>query len=113
MFPRLRAQQALVVAARLRGLVPPRVVAAVIRTWYDGWLSQRRFQSRGSCCLFGCGHGEDSVQHYMRCRVLHAFAAGGIRLPAREGVEKQSLAFMLLESAADLLTRPSPGGPFW
>ncbi len=102
LFPRLRAQRALGVAARLRGLVPPRVVAAVIRTWYDGWCSQRRFQARGSCCLFGRGHGEDSVQHYIWCRVLYAFATSGMRRPARDGVAQQPLALMLLEPAADL-----------
>ncbi len=102
LFPRLGAQRALWVAARLRGLVPPRVVAAVIRTWRDGWCSQRRFQTRVSCCLSGCGHGEDSVQHYMRCTVLHAFATSGMQRPVRDGVAQQALAFMLLEPAADL-----------
>ena len=42
------------------------------------------------------------MQNYMRCRVLHAFAISGMRLPVRDGVAQQSLAFMLLEPAADL-----------
>ncbi len=82
--------------------MPLRAVAAVIRTWCDGWCSQRRFLTRGRCCVFGCGHGEDSAQHYIRCRVLHAFAVSGVRVPARDGAAKQSLAFALLEPAADI-----------
>ena len=50
--------------------------------------------------FLGCAHGEDSVQHYQRCKVLHTFAAGGLRLPMRPGVAEQSVAFMLLEPAA-------------
>ena len=44
LFPRLRASRALQAAQRLSKLVPPRVVAAVIRTWFNGWCTRRRFQ---------------------------------------------------------------------
>ena len=37
LFPRLRAERAVAVTARLRKLAPPRVLAAVLRTWYNGW----------------------------------------------------------------------------
>ncbi len=102
LYPRHRARRALAVAACLRRLVPPRVVAVVIRTWYDGRCTQRRFQTRGSRCLFGRGSGEDSVQHYMRCPELHSSDVKGLRLPPREGVAEQSLAFLLLEPASEL-----------
>lgn len=102
LFPRLRAQRALQVLARLRSLVPPRVLAALMRTWYDGWCTRRRFQGRDSSCLFGCTCGDDSVQHYCCCGALHDFAVRGMRLPPQESRADKALAFMLLEPASRL-----------
>jgi len=52
---------------RLGKLVAPRVVAAVLRTLYNGWCTARRFQSVGCCCM-GCQYlGTDSIEHYARC----------------------------------------------
>ena len=94
-FPRVAATRALLVMARLRRLVQPRVIAAVIRTWFNGWCTSRRFQQQGSC-IFGCRYGEDAVQHYLQCGVLHGFAAQRLRLVSPVEPQQRRLAALLL-----------------
>ena len=54
----------------LHSLVPPRVVAAFLRTWFNGRCTTRRFQTLGPC-LFGCGGCDtDCIEHYARCLVV-------------------------------------------
>ncbi len=89
------------VMSRLRSLVPPRVLAAVLRTWYNGWCKKRRFQSSGEC-LFGCSLGEDSVDHYMSCSRLHSYGLARLRLPQGRTFADRGLSFMLLEATASL-----------
>jgi hypothetical protein len=98
-FPRLRAERAVAVTARLRKLAPPRVLAAVLRTWYNGWCTKRRFQGKGSC-IFGCTFGEDSVDHYMRCAKLHQHAQVRLRLPMHLLSADRGKSFLLLDSPA-------------
>lgn len=59
----------------LRGCVPRRVCSAVLRTFFNGWCTGRRFQGGGSCC-FACGAWpqEDSIEHYSTCAVVRDFA---------------------------------------
>jgi hypothetical protein len=95
LFPRIRAMRAIRVLGRLRRLVPPRVLAAVLRTWYNGWCTKRRFQGKGEC-LFGCTCGEDSIDHYMRCACLHAYGQSRLRLARADNPLELSLNFMLL-----------------
>ena len=97
LYPRLRASRAAAVTRRLRKLVPPRVLSAVLRTWFNGWCTQRRFQAKGSC-LFGCKFGEDALEHYIRCTKLHSHAKTRMRLPMHLAVEDRGLSFMLLDS---------------
>jgi hypothetical protein len=97
LFPRLRATRAELVTGRLKKLVPPRVLAAVLRTWYNGWCSKRRFQGKG-LCLFGCTLGEDAVDHYMRCSKIHHHGCRRLRLPMHPAVEERGLSCMLLDS---------------
>ena len=52
---------------RLSKLVAPRVAAATWSTIWNRWCTARRFQS-SKHCLLGCGHGADSIEHYMGCR---------------------------------------------
>jgi hypothetical protein len=108
LFPRIRAMRALRVLVRLRRLVPPRVLAAVLRTWFNGWCTKRRFQGKGEC-LFGCLSGEDSIDHYMRCTRLHAYGQARLRLPRSDSHMDQGLTFMLLEATStvtdEVLTR--------
>ena len=56
----------------LKRLTPPRVVAAVWKTMWNGWTTARRFQETGHKCLFGCGsaHGGDSIEHYAFCAIV-------------------------------------------
>ena len=49
---------------------PPRVVAAVIRCMFNGWLTARRFQRKG-CCILGCTEAADSIEHYAVCPEFH------------------------------------------
>ena len=95
LFPRIRAMRAARVMGRLRSLVPPRVLAAVLRTWFNGWCTLRRFHGRGDC-LFGCTCGEDSIDHYMRCARLHAYGQSRLRLARADNPLQLSLNFMLL-----------------
>ena len=52
-------------------IAPPRVCAAALRTLFNGWCTERRFQRIGSAadqCWLGCGEGgHDSIEHYCRC----------------------------------------------
>jgi hypothetical protein len=60
-FPRIRVQRALQVLPRLEKLIPPRVHAAILRTWWNGWQTARRFQLTTAVarkCIFGCQGGE-------------------------------------------------------
>ena len=57
-------------------LVAPKVRAAMFRTLFNGWCTERRFQRRWgpkNTCMLGCGGGaEDSIEHYCRCPcILH------------------------------------------
>ena len=101
LFPRLRATRAAAITCRLRKLAPPRVLAAVLRTWFNGWCSQRRFQAKGRC-LFGCSLGEDSIEHYMRCSKLHLHARDRLKLPLHMANDARGLSFMLLDSPSML-----------
>ena len=47
LFPRLRAMRAVKLLERLPCLVPPRVLSAILRTWFNGWCTKRRFQQNG------------------------------------------------------------------
>ena len=44
----------------------PKVQAAYLRTFCDGWCTRRRFQGDAQCA-FGCGAGFDGLEHYARC----------------------------------------------
>ena len=107
-FPRIRAMRATRVVPRLRRLVPPRVAAAVLRTWFNGWCTKRRFQGR-SKCIFGCTYGEDAVDHYMSCTCLYRHGTTRLLLPPAADFFDRGTSFMLLDSKAalpdDVLTK--------
>ena len=60
-------------------LVAPRVSAAVLRTLFNGWVTERRFQRWGPC-RFGCREAEDSIEHYACCPVVLKFGKGFLQL---------------------------------
>ncbi|CAK0855842.1 unnamed protein product, partial [Prorocentrum cordatum] len=80
-LPGRRAQRCRLVMQRLPKRTAPRVRAAVLRTWLNGWCTGRGCGARGGRCLFGCSGGDDDVRRYVRCRHLWRF-----------GVEKLGLA---------------------
>ena len=100
-FPRIRAMRAARIVPRLRRLVAPRVLAAVLRTWYNGWCTRRRFQGRGRC-VFGCGLGADSVDHYMCCSRVHGVGQRQLRLPVPADFMERGVLFMLLAASSQL-----------
>ena len=104
LFPRLRAQRAVVALQRLATLAPPRVGAAVLRTWWSGWCTSRRF---GGCsrCIFCRAEAQDSVEHASVCRALAIFGRDHLRLPYLTEVGERRLNFLLLEHRDDLPDR--------
>ena len=67
----------------LKRLVPPRVVAAVWKTMWNGWTTGRRFQEVGHQCKLCCNteFGCDSIEHYARCPVVRNLCHCFIGLP--------------------------------
>eukprot|EP00959_Pyramimonas_sp_CCMP1952_P054540 1140117-Pyramimonas_sp.AAC.1 len=63
----------------LRTATPPCVRAALLRTWFNGWCTGRRFQQQRAC-IFGCAL-DDSIEHYARCPVVRDFARRRLALP--------------------------------
>ena len=52
---------------RLHSLLPPKIIASLIRTWFNGWCTARRFQGCERC-LLGCEwDNTDSIEHYCVC----------------------------------------------
>ena len=99
LFPRLRAQRGVAMLRRLPTLVPPRVVAAVLRTLWSGWCTARRFGQTGPC-LFCGAHGGDSVEHASVCKALACFGQDHLRLPYTYDVGQRRMSFLLLEHAS-------------
>ena len=50
----------------------PKVQAAYLRTFCDGWCTRRKFQGHAACA-FGCGAGFNGLEHYARCRMLGSY----------------------------------------
>lgn len=85
-FGLLDRRQAANALRRLRVLgqtVPPRVWAATHGCLWNRWATARRRQHTGSKCLLGCEGGEDSIEHYTRCSVVHLFASSRMQLRLR------------------------------
>ena len=59
---------------RIAKLAPPKVMAALVYTVWNGWCTERRFQRRG-CCRFGCG-GNDELEHYAECHAVYSSQYG-------------------------------------
>ena len=76
---RIRTERALVVLPGLSGTLQPRVRAAVLRTWWNGWVTKRRMQDRSKGCIFGCT-SEDSIEHYACCSTVREFGQRSLGL---------------------------------
>ena len=83
----------------IKGQVPSCVVAALVRTWFNGWCTPRRFQQgRGKCLLSDECTGDDSIEHYARCTWGWHTAKRRLRI---EESPRNIGRFMLLEQSAN------------
>ena len=82
-LPAHRVLRAMQVMPALSGSVPPRILAAILRTWWNGWSTARRYQVRCTLpqhrCMLGCA-AHDSIEHYASCSVLADFAQSQLQL---------------------------------
>ena len=101
LFPRHRATRATAMLNRLTALVAPRVSAAVLRTLWSGWCTQRRFGGRARC-LFCAREDEDSVEHASVCKSLATFGHAELRLPYFAEPGQRRINFLLLDPASAL-----------
>ena len=64
----------------------PCVIAAVIRTHWNGWCTARRFQRSyiGGCRLDERCTGDDSTEHYGACATVWDFANRKLRLQSSD-----------------------------
>jgi len=92
-FPGPTAERFIKALAALKEWLPPRINAAVLRTAWNGWCTERRFQRHGPC-LFGCGSWvqEDSVEHYAGCSVCVSFLRK--RLQYRDPIDRGHLVVL-------------------
>ena len=99
-----RGPRAIATLQMLAPLVPPRVWAAVLRTLWNGWVTERRWPQgpmAGATCIFGCPREADSIEHYASCAGVASFARRRLGLP-RAGSPEQGLAdFLLLDRDAE------------
>ena len=72
--------------------VTPRFQAAVFRTLWNAWTTERRFQRRQSdtnVCVFNCSStAEDSIEHYCRCPIVRRVGYRHLKIeyPPEEGL---------------------------
>ena len=85
LLPGHRVQRAIACMKCAATSCPPRVCAALLRTWCNGWVTARRMQRVGQCVL-GCP-GEDSIEHYARCRIFNDFGASKLQLEGGNQME--------------------------
>ena len=71
-LPGLRVERFLSTTRWLRTRTQPRVVAAMLRTMTNCWITGRRMQQRGGRCMMGCD-AEDAIEHYATCRHIQHF----------------------------------------
>ena len=104
-FPRVRVGRMLATAARLAPLAPPRVQAAVWKTRWNGWVTQRRMQSLRTArrrCIFRCAaRAEDSIEHYACCPRVAQFARSELGLAAPAEHRRKLLNFLVLDQAGN------------
>ena len=101
MFPGRRAQRASGLLRLLGSRVPPRVWAAVWRTLWNGWATNRRMQGQGAVrrCIYGCS-ADDSIEHYAFCPVIAATVGPELGLGRPGTAPAALLDFLALEPPA-------------
>ena len=72
----------------------PKVQAAYVRTFCNGWCTRRRCQGHAACA-FGCGRGHDGLEHFVRCSVVGQLVASSCNLTGyRDGDTSDSFLIM-------------------
>jgi len=93
-----KVERALRVMARLEKLTPPKVRAAILRTWSNCWCTARRFQGE-ACCIFGCPWRKtDSIEHYSVCPRLCEWSRRSLGINLTGSMQDKRRRFLLLES---------------
>ena len=75
----LKSSQAILATDSARGKWKPCVLAALLRTWTNGWVTEHRFQREDMPCLF-CKASVDKIEHIAVCPVLIRCASNYFRL---------------------------------
>ena len=87
-LPGLPGQRARLALERLRAMArvaQPRVQAATLKSLWNGLVTARRMQQAPRRCHFGCAHGADELEHYVRCSVLRRVAARRLQVHLSPG----------------------------
>ena len=101
-LPGHRLRRATRILKELYSLTASRVIAAALRCFLNGWVTQRRLLGARNCpCLLGCKKGTDDLHHIMRCPVTHLLARKHLQLRPPP-VEKRADAFLCMDE--DLLS---------
>ena len=82
----------------IKGDVPPRATAALLRSWWDGWTTSARMHEPGGilACYF-CGEEKgDKLGHYCQCKALQGWRSKVFGLPWLAGGDRK-LQFFILE----------------
>ena len=76
----------------IRRRCKPAVQAAQLRTLLNGWVTKRRMRSLSvasddyGICVFGCGRGCDSIEHYAHCTILLDFLSEAMAVKQQAGI---------------------------
>ena len=107
-LPRRRTDRALLVYQTLHDMVPPRVLAAILRTHWNGWITARRLQwrtdTRQNQCCFGC-EAPDAIEHYASCTSVSNFARSHLRLSLTDSLQLRLEDFLLLNFSSPSLRK--------
>jgi len=99
-LPRCRVDRAIAALPCVAKKIPPRALAAVIRTLWNGWCTGRRFQNKEHQCMFGCRFGQDSIEHYGTCTKVWDFFAAHFPPEHTPRPDDRLTAFLLLNTAS-------------
>ena len=85
---------------RLPKQTPPRVRAAILRTWLNGWCTGARFGQRRGTCRLGCPSARDDLRHYVCCPVLWRFGVDELRVQDPATPEGRTAKALLWDTAS-------------
>ena len=88
---------------RIKHRVQPRVFAATLKAMLGGWTG-----NTASPCPFGCGRGQDSVEHFAYCPILSGLYRRHLGLHPVDPSRRLG-AFLLLDCSAEDLTKGAVG----